>query len=549
MSGPADACAALAAAGLAPEALERVRAAARETLEPVPVIVSRLGLLPDDLALAALSNAFGWPVAGEEEIPEAAPDLPLNPDFLRARRALPLSADAGCVRLALVDPESPDAAAGVAFAAGRKVEPALIGFDAWRRGFERLYGGGSEEAGAGGGRRGARWTDDAAGLKDLALDAPAVRLAESLVAEAVEAGASDIHVERKPDGGLVRLRVDGRLRDHRRLAPRLADALVARLKVLGDLDVADHRRAQDGRTSVSARGRPVDVRLSIIPSAYGEGAVVRLLHRADMALDFPALGFSGAEAARIREAIARPQGFYLVAGPTGGGKTTTLYAALNILRAPERKIVTVEDPIEYFFEDVHQTAIDPRAGLGFAEALRAFLRHDPDVVLVGEIRDADTAGTAVQAALTGHLVLSTLHAAEAAGAPPRLMEMGVEPYLLAATLTAASAQRLVRRLCPSCAAPAPVPQALLERAGLTAPEDAAFREARGCPACRDGYRGRMVISETLPFDEAARALVRERAGPEAFRALIERPLLADGLLKAAAGLTPVSEVLRALEAA
>ena len=359
--------------------------------------------------------------------------------------------------------------------------------------------------------------------------------------------ASDIHVERTAAGGRVRFRVDGQLKDVGELSPALSEAVIARLKVLADLDVADHRRSQDGRTSLSARGRPIDARLSIIPSIHGEGVVIRLLDRADIQLDFDALGFRTSEIERIRTALKKPQGLVLVSGPTGGGKTTTLYAGLNMLRSPTTKTVTVEDPVEYAFEGVHQTQLDDAGGLGFGHALRAFLRHDPDVILVGEIRDPDTAKTAVQAALTGHLVLSTLHANDAASVPARLIEMGVEPYFLASTLTATSAQRLVRRLCPECAEPVDPPVALLTRIGLHLPA-ADFRTPKGCSACGDGYVGRMVMSETLMFTPEVAALVRERAPIEQLRGHVSEPLLVDGLAKAAAGLTSVDEVLRALEA-
>lgn len=469
--------------------------------------------------------------------------------FLKHHRLLPIAQDASGLHVAQVDPSDGQGLAGLRFALDCDVIPSVIGFHAWRRSFDALYSDALEEADASTRGRGARWTDDVGEIRDLSLDAPAVRLVETLVAEAVDQRASDIHVERKPEGGLVRLRVDGRLRDIQRLSPGMADGLIARLKVLGDLDVADHRRAQDGRTALSARGRPVDVRLSIIPSAHGEGAVIRLLDRADVRLDLGALGFSDAEAGRLGQAVSRPQGLFLVSGPTGGGKTTTLYAAVNALRSPDRKIVTVEDPIEYFFEDVHQTQLDAAAGLGFADALRAFLRHDPDIILVGEIRDPDTAKTAVQAALTGHLVLSTIHANDAASVPVRLAEMGVDPYLLAATLTATSAQRLVRRLCPHCATPTDAPRELLERAGRFDLIDGDFRQPVGCDACGDGYHGRMVITETLVFEADVSDRLRENASLAQLREYIANPLLADGLEKAARGETSIDEVLRALEVA
>ncbi len=538
----------LEAAGLTPEAAARAAAAQAETGEPLPVVISRLGLLQDDHVVASLAAAYGLPIVSMEDVPDAALDLKLQSGFLKTHRALPLKQDDAGLHLAVVDPSDDEVAAGVRFATGLAVRCSTIGFHAWRRTFDRLYGSESDAPSSGARGRGARWTQDAGGIRDLSLDAPAVRLVESLVAEAVEMRASDIHVERKPDGGRIRFRIDGQLEERQRLSPGMTDGLIARLKVLGDLDVADHRRAQDGRTALSARGRPIDVRLSIIPSAHGEGAVIRLLDRADVELDFADLGFRGSEITKIRTAVAKPQGLFLVSGPTGGGKTTTLYAAVNALRAPNRKIVTVEDPIEYFFEDVHQTQLDPAADLTFSSALKAFLRYDPDIILVGEIRDPDTAKTAVQAALTGHLVLSTIHANDAASVPIRLIEMEVEPYLLAATLSATSAQRLVRRLCPHCSKPTETPRELIDRANMSNLREG-FRRPVGCSACSGGFLGRMVISETLVFDDEVAALVRKRGSLAPMRAHVAAPLLTDGLVKASQGLTSVDEVLRALEAA
>jgi general secretion pathway protein E len=538
----------LEAAGLTPQAASRAQAGRIETGEPLPVVISRLGLLSDEDVTAALAAAYQCKVVEERNLPDQAIVSRVGITFLKAHRALLLKLSEGSVEVALVDPSDDEAVRAIAFATKCSVSVHVIGFHIWRRVFDLHHdqmSDGDEGAAHG---RGARWTDDGGEIRDLALDAPAVRLVESLVADAVAKHASDIHIERKPDGGLVRFRIDGQLGVVQRLSPGLADGLIARLKVLGDLDVADHRRAQDGRTTLSARGRPIDVRLSIVPSAHGEGAVIRLLDRADVRHDFVELGFRPSEADRLRAAIARPQGLFLVSGPTGGGKTTTLYAAIEAMRGENRKIITIEDPIEYFFEDVHQTQLDVKAGLGFADALKAFLRHDPDIILVGEIRDPDTAKTAVQAALTGHLVLSTIHANDAASVPTRLVEMGVDPYLLAATLTATSAQRLVRRLCSHCKTPTTSPAALLERTGLENLRDAHFMKAVGCDRCSDGYQGRMVITETLVFDDVANELVREQAGLENLRGQIGEPLLVDGVIKASQGLTSIDEVLRALEA-
>ena len=540
---------ALLKAGVSDEALSQAVMQCERTGENLPVVISRLALADDGAIVEALADAFAIPVLLESRVP-STPVLPdvFNSGFLRSRRILPIAVNEREIEIALVDPSSADALGGVIFATGKTPRPFLIGFDLWRRAYSALYEDGKAAEDGEGRTLGARWTRAESGMEGLSLDAPAVQLVESLIGEAVRAGASDIHIERKPSAGLVRFRIDGRLRDMRRMPPGLTEQAISRLKVISDLDVSDHRRAQDGRTTISIGGRPVDIRLSIIPSAYGEGAVIRLLHRADIALDFERLGFSGPERNRISSALKRPQGFYLVAGPTGGGKTTTLYAALNTLRAPDRKIVTVEDPIEYFFEDVHQTGIDEKAGLGFASALRAFLRHDPDIVLVGEIRDSDTARTAVQASLTGHLVLSSIHASDAATVPARLKDMGVDLYLIASTLTAVTAQRLARRLCPECREPVEESREIADRYGVPFAEHNHFHEARGCSNCEDGYRGRVVISETLTVDDAVRDLIREDAGSDALRQHLETTMLHDGLDKARSGLTSLSEVLRVLEA-
>lgn len=533
----------LLAAGLSPEAGARAERVRTETAEPIPVVVSRLGLLPDDQVAVALAEYFGIPVVDEALIPSEALELSVTQSFLKAQRCLPLAQHDHQLDVAVVDLENARGPEGVGFATGLTVRLHVMGFHAWRSAFDRLYvQGGREDANRK--RQGARWTDDAGGVRDLSLDAPAVRRVESLISEAVEAGASDIHIERKPDGTLIRMRIDGRLKPIERLTPSMGEALIARLKVLGDLDVANHRKAQDGRTALSARGRPVDVRLSIIPGAHGEAAVIRLLDRRDVQLDFKSLGFASDEIDRIEAATRRPQGLFIVAGPTGGGKTTTLYSIIHALKADDRKIVTVEDPIEYYFDDVHQTQLDTAAGLTFASALRAFLRHDPDVILVGEIRDAETARTAVQAALTGHLVLSTLHAKSASHVPARLIDMGVEPFLVASTLTATTAQRLVRKLCSHCAEPADAPGGVFEQFGYKPPPNAAFKQPVGCARCRDGYAGRMVISETLTLSDAMAPQLADRDG---LANHVPTTLLVDGFNKAALGLTSLDEVMWAVE--
>ncbi len=337
-------------------------------------------------------------------------------------------------------------------------------------------------------------------------DAPVIRLINAVLAQAVQAGASDVHIEPGEAACVVRMRRDGVMAEALRLDAAVAPMLVSRVKVMARLDIAERRLPQDGRIAVALANRSLDVRVSTLPARGGERVVMRILDSAAVSLGLPDLGLDPATNAGLAAALGSPNGIVLVTGPTGAGKTTTLYAALRLLNDGRRNIMTVEDPVEYAVEGVAQTQVDARVGLSFAAGLRAILRQDPDVVLVGEIRDRETAEIAVQAALTGHLVLSTVHANSAAGAVTRLRDFGVEPFLIAATLRAALAQRLVRRVCPSCRTLAPAGAAWASRLGI-APTDV-VAEAVGCSACRStGYKGRTGLFELLRVDPAVRGRI------------------------------------------
>ena len=356
-------------------------------------------------------------------------------------------------------------------------------------------------------------------------EAPVIRLVNALLHEAVSAGASDVHVEPGERDLVVRFRVDGLLRTVLRTPRRLCPALASRVKIMSSLDIGERRLPQDGRFAVRVAGRPVDVRVSIVPTAFGERTVLRLLDRTSVTRDFASLGIDGACEAGLRRAVTLSHGLVLVTGPTGSGKTTTLYAALQHLADGERNVMTIEDPVEFHLEGIAQTQVAPRIGLGFAAGLRSILRQDPDVVLVGEIRDRETAEIALQAALTGHLVFATLHTNDAATATTRLLDMGAEPFLITSAVVAVIAQRLVRRTCADC-------------------------RGAGCAACGDsGLRGRTAIHEFMPMDDAIRGLVMQRAEAAAIRrAAAERgmeSLLATGTRKARAGITSMTEVVRA----
>jgi general secretion pathway protein E len=387
-----------------------------------------------------------------------------------------------------------------------------------------------------------------ADLLDSQDDAPVIRLINALIAEAVKTRASDIHVEPYEKALSIRLRIDGVLREILSLPPRMTPVLVSRVKVMARLDIAEKRLPQDGRISIALGGKTVDVRVSTLPSRFGERIVMRILDKESARLDLDALGMPEETLSRLKFALQRPNGVILVTGPTGSGKTTTLYAALSLLNDPSRNILTVEDPVEYAIDGVGQTQVNSKIGMTFATGLRAILRQDPDVVMVGEIRDGETAEVAIQAALTGHLVLSTVHTNSAVGAVTRLRDMGAEPFLLSSTITAVLAQRLVRRLCPSCKTPH-MPDAAERRLLELDPQDATVvYAAKGCGRCgHTGYEGRVGLYELVVTDETLKRLIHEDAGEQtlaqhAFRKADTLALC--GFRHVRAGVTSIEEVLR-----
>ncbi len=516
-------------------AAARLRAAVAATGQPPAVAAVLLGLASDDVvaeASAALNEVPLWDGAAEA----LAPPSTLNPRFLAEHYAVVLQEQPDGLVVGLVDSGMETAKRGIAFAAGRPVTFRTIAFSAWRAGRDQ-----AEVGGDGRGSNLEAWRQDVETLKDFARDAPVVRYLDAILERAAGQRASDVHFEQKADRCLVRLRVDGLLRDVESLPAVLGRGVIARTKVLADLDVASLRAPQDGRATVTIRGMPTDIRISTTPTVFGESAVLRLLFRQGVDFTLESLGFEPAFVETFSGQLRRPHGLILVTGPTGSGKTTTLYAALRRIANRDRKVLTVEDPIEYVFDGINQTQVNEAAGVTFASALRAFLRHDPDVILVGEIRDSETARLAVQAALTGHLVLATLHTNDAATAPARLADMGVERYLLASVLIGISAQRLAPRVCPHCAQPHPVTRAqadLFQTHGLAPPR--VLREGRGCPACDGaGHAGRLPVGEIITVDEeiermvavgAPTADIRRRLGETGFQ-----PIARDALSRAAQG--------------
>ncbi|WP_417498114.1 GspE/PulE family protein [Maricaulis sp.] len=496
------------------------------TGEPIDQVLTQLGLLTEAFLAEHFASAAGFEacldLAALESGSIADLDSQLNPDFLLAERAIPVALDADAVTVALIDPARDAGLRGLAFALDRTVRPVVTTHSQFSALYQRRF---NDRVPSGGGRE-FDVTADFDRLKDMASTAPVVRLVNRLITAAAGERATDIHIEPGPRETVVRLRVDGVLRDLETLDTTQALAAISRIKVLADLDIAERRRPQDGRFTQPVAGRAIDLRVSVVPAQHGESLVVRLLDPEASLQELDDLGLPGQVKAVAEAVLQRPHGLILVTGPTGSGKTTTLYSFLRRLADGERKILTIEDPIEYRLPGIAQSQTNPLIGVDFASALRSFLRHDPDVVMVGEIRDSETAQTAIQAAMTGHLVLSTLHTNDAASAVLRLLDMGVEDYLLASTLVGVFAQRLVRRTCASCA-------------------------GAGCPACQGtGFRGRVAIAEGFEVDEAMREAIRQSAtGPGLAKVLLQNgfvPMSEDGRNKVDAGVTTMAEVNRAV---
>jgi general secretion pathway protein E len=538
--------------------LDRARRVASETGQRLDAVLTQLGLMSERGLAEALAVFLGLPLVTADRYPDA----PLLVDRLKARflrkvHALPIAVEADRLILAMADPLDQFTQTAVAAATGRKVaiEIALpIELDA---ALNRLYPdteNAHPEAAAGGGDE--PLEEDAERLKDLASEAPVIRLVNQMIARAVETQASDIHIEPFEDRLRVRYRYDGVLHEAESPATRLTAAITSRIKIMARLDIAERRLPQDGRLKLAVRGQEVDFRVSTVPSLYGETVVLRVLDRTAVEFDYGKLGLPPAVTADLQRLLDLPNGMVLVTGPTGSGKTTTLYTGLLNLNSIARKIVTVEDPIEFQLTGINQIQVKPLIGLDFANLLRSILRQDPDVIMIGEIRDLETAQIAVQASLTGHLVLSTLHTNSAAATVTRLRDMGLEDYLITAVIKGVLAQRLVRRLCPHCKHPVEAPPEMIERFGLdrrTTARPIMLHHAVGCPQCRGtGYRGRQAIAELLiPNDEIER-LIFARADHGA----IERAAVAGGMHSmfdagidaALEGITTVEEVVRSIRA-
>ena len=538
--------------------LERaLRLQEAEPMERIGAILVRAGMVAERDLGDALSSQLGVVLVDAT----AYPELPVleeqvSPRFMRESRALPLQEDETQLILAMVDPVDLYVQQAFSLATHRTVVPRLALPSEWDAAFERLYGSGKTSMDQIVGEVETREDDsaneDLQQLKELASEAPIVRLVSLIISHALEARASDIHIEPFENRLIVRYRVDGVMHEVESPPRRFSAAVISRIKIMASLDIAERRLPQDGRIKLRLHGKEIDLRVSTVPTMHGESVVMRILDKSSTSLDFATLGFDPAVLARFQAVLAQPHGIVLVTGPTGSGKTTTLYTALDQLNNPDLKILTVEDPVEYQMEGVNQIQVKPQIGLTFANALRSIVRQDPDVIMIGEIRDLETAQIAVQSALTGHMVLSTLHTNDAASTINRLMDMGVDDYLLTSTVNGILAQRLIRTLCTHCREPhvalPEVVDGMQLRRFSDAPQITLYRPM-GCSECGGtGYSGRVSIVELLTMTDSVRALVMRHvtAGEVRKQAIAEgmQTMFENGLVKAVAGVTTIEEVLR-----
>jgi general secretion pathway protein E len=546
----------LEAGTVSAESLAAALDRARKSGERIGEVLVAAGACTRQDVLAALAAQRGLPFMLGEEMPSALPVLKnLSPKYLRQYTVCPVALEGSTLTVATADPTNPLVVDDLRQTLGLDIRLAVAPPDAIVEAIERTYGAGASTAlqkiveGIAPTEGDGEGPEDPTVLRDMAFEAPVVRLVNLLIEEAVRAEASDIHIEPFEDTLRVRYRMDGILYDQESPPRRLQAALTSRIKLMAEMNIAERRLPQDGRIRVTLGARRVDIRVSTVPTVHGESIVMRLLDRSSVFLPFDRLGFEPSTERPFDRLIHRPHGILLVTGPTGSGKTTTLYAALDKINEPDKKIITVEDPVEYQIKGINQIPVRPKIGLSFASGLRHIVRQDPDVIMVGEIRDLETAEIAIQAALTGHLVFSTLHTNDAPGAVTRLQDMGAESYLVSSVLDGVLAQRLIRRICTQCAVPHAPDAADLLAIGITAASDLKLFRGAGCPACRGtGYKGRTGIYELLVLNEDLRSLILRKAPTGEIRRLAQAQglvtLREDGWVKACKGITTVDEILR-----
>ncbi len=528
---------------IGPEDLDRALEIQKERGEKIGEILVELGFVSMRDVLAALSEQLNVPLVSLEGPPPATPETEgLTERFMRQCRFIPAAVQDSTLTIAMADPLDFETISAVSGFTGLKVTPVLASEQEILDAIDKYYGEAEKEGPELEGRAG-QAEEDLEHLRDMASEAPVIRLVNAMIAQAVEKRSSDIHIEPFEKEFRVRYRVDGVLYSQEPPPRELKAAIISRVKLMAKLNIAERRLPQDGRIKIKVLGREVDLRVSTLPTLYGESVVMRLLDRsAGDFYDLQRLGFDQFMLSRVEHYTSLPHGILLVTGPTGSGKSTTLYAALKRINQPDKKIITIEDPVEYQMDGINQIHVNPQIGLTFASGLRHIVRQDPDVIMVGEIRDRETADIAIRAALTGHFVYSTLHTNDAPSAITRLTDMGVDNYLISSTLVSVLAQRLVRVICQYCKEPA----------GTRLTPDGAtvqcYRGA-GCEHCLGtGFTGRVGIFELMELDDELRQLILNNADAVALTAAARRKgmrnLREDGWMKVAAGLSTAEEVLR-----
>jgi type IV pilus assembly protein PilB len=542
---------------LSPDQLEEAKGLASQTGTKIQEALVRLGYATPEQVMSAVAEFHGLQFVDLTEITIPQAVIELVPESVaRENVVLPLAQDDGRLRIIMSDPTDYETQQKLQFILNKDIQPVLAPREQIIEAINRHYGQTETESVD---SMLAEFTDTAIDFTETEAttggsmdesDAPVVKLVNLIIQEAVSLRASDIHIEPFADRVRVRYRIDGVLVERDSPPRRLLAPMLSRIKIMSKIDIAEKRRCQDGRIKTTVSGKHFDLRVSILPTNHGQSAVMRILDRGSIQLNIRDLGFGEQDYQRFQQIIKRPNGIFLVTGPTGSGKTTTLYAALNELNRPDRKIITAEDPVEYYLPGINQVEVKHQIGLDFQRIIRAMLRQAPNIILVGEIRDVETAEIAVQASLTGHLVFSTLHTNDAPSAITRLADIGVPPFLIASSVIAIMAQRLVRVVCPKCKESDQPPEAELKAAGITPDRlaGATFMRGRGCNHCHhSGYRGRLGIFEMMRMNPTIREMTFTRQPTQAIRRqarlLGMNTLLEDGVLKALKGITTVEEVL------
>ena len=516
------------------------------------------GYIHADVLLETLSKELGLRFISLEDYPKTQlpiKELNISEAFLKEKTIFPIQIKDDTLTIAVFDPFDLNAIENLKNSLGKNIKILLSTEETIVEAIETYYGTGDSTMG----RMVENIKDDENSftdtdldtehIRDMASEAPVIKLVNHIISKATEMGASDIHLEPFAEDLILRYRIDGILHNFEAPPKKLNSALCTRIKIMAKLDISERRLPQDGRIKLKVHGKDIDMRVSTLPTLYGESIVIRILDRDNLTVELEKMGFPKQELEQFQKLIHKPYGKLLVTGPTGSGKTTTLYGALQNINTPDKKIITIEDPVEYQIRGINQIHVKPQIGLDFASGLRSIVRQDPDVIMVGEIRDAQTADVAIQAALTGHLVFSTVHTNDAAGAITRLLDMGVENYLISSALLGILAQRLVRVICRTCIEPIEVPPALIVEINNPGQDSIKAFHGKGCKECNHtGFRGRAGIYELLIVDDTVRQLILTKATSQTIRESARKKgmttLREDGWKKVAKGITTVEEVLR-----